>query len=620
MNKKFIAACCAMIMALNIGIPVFAEEESSLEPYMSDPAAQSQPVTQEQPATQDLSSMQEQQPIAQEGVFSTPDTQTPGQQTSNLNNMEMPSMGEMEMPKIDYNNFSTQMNNFLQQSGFDMEAFQGQAFELPDLSQNNNAANIKEEFSNTMSLMVKDFNLGQKSTLPENVGFTQDIMKSFNAKFGKTLSSRYEEFDFEGIDLNSKDLFKESEAAMKKLFNTNTGNINIGAVRSLLTNISSNMRSFQTKALSAPKSYSQMQSEVNNTASDVSYQKFASKVSNMDQAYNQKLSYSNINYKSKINNTMLQHFVTNIRAVEDPDAPKQFAGVNTHTGEVYYKPGTKLVFDYLFEEDYSTVVSELDKQADEHGDQTAKDNMGAKVDSVMDQIPEAKRIKEEVAETKADILKGSKFSQLFVEYISKWYDLGYVQVGTNSLPYNKREQDYAENEDQQIELLTLAGDETYGDEYSPLFGLYTDSSIGVDSDVSTYMISFPNLKILMNNADEVEYDPVSRENINNIIVQRLISDRFLEMGDGNRYLKCPSTDAKGGDEHEDWLYVPTDQDGVSLMNSILLPLWQEIADNQNYNESGNLAYKATADSDLAPVNPTDKNEGVTAAKAKLGLT
>lgn len=146
------------------------------------------------------------------------DYNTVGEDTNNSNNnfggFGDNSNSEELNANIDYQDFSKNMNSFLNSAGFDYNDFTSKKFDIPDMSSIGTAADLREEYSNMLA-DFSQFGFGQKATLPDNSGYSMNVIASFNDSFGKGLITDFSGYDF---TFDPSEVFNNANSTRNTLF------------------------------------------------------------------------------------------------------------------------------------------------------------------------------------------------------------------------------------------------------------------------------------------------------------------------------------------------------------------------------------------------------------------
>lgn len=115
---------------------------------------------------------------------------------------------------LEYNNFKKNMDSFLNSAGFDYTEFESMKFDLPDMSNIGTSADMKEEYANMLA-SFSEFGFGQRSTLPNNSGYSMNVIASFKDSFGTGLSTDLTEYKF---TFDADDVFEKANSTRSELF------------------------------------------------------------------------------------------------------------------------------------------------------------------------------------------------------------------------------------------------------------------------------------------------------------------------------------------------------------------------------------------------------------------
>lgn len=115
---------------------------------------------------------------------------------------------------LNYNDFSAKMNDFLNSAGFNYDDFNDQKFDLPDISSMGSAADLKEEYASVIS-SLSDFQFGERMTLPDNSGYSLNVIGSFKDSFGNGLKSDFSQYS---ISMDPSEIFNKAASTRNALF------------------------------------------------------------------------------------------------------------------------------------------------------------------------------------------------------------------------------------------------------------------------------------------------------------------------------------------------------------------------------------------------------------------
>lgn len=115
---------------------------------------------------------------------------------------------------LNYSDFSAKMNDFLNSAGFNYDDFNDQKFDLPDISSMGSAADLKEEYASVIS-SLSDFQFGERMTLPDNSGYSLNVIGSFKDSFGNGLKSDFSQYS---ISMDPSEIFNKAGSTRNALF------------------------------------------------------------------------------------------------------------------------------------------------------------------------------------------------------------------------------------------------------------------------------------------------------------------------------------------------------------------------------------------------------------------
>ena len=265
--------------------------------------------------------------VTQNNTSSTQDSSSPfGSMKEQINNER--EKEDSQSANIDYNKFRLNMDSFLNSAGFDYSEFESMKFDLPDMTGVGTSADMKEEYADMLA-SFSEFNFGQRSTLPDNSGYSMNVIASFKDSFGQGLAKDLTEYKF---TFDATDVFNQANDVRNSLFENvkNSSDYQIVSnnlnVTGLMNNINYNVAAHNldpsqiNTSMTGLGSLKSMISSAYNADNNSMLTKYNSSVSGTKQTFDD-LS-SNINeYKTKIDNDTKRWFVENpdkgpLRAVD----------------------------------------------------------------------------------------------------------------------------------------------------------------------------------------------------------------------------------------------------------------------------------------------------------------
>lgn len=338
-------------------------------------------------------------------------------ENQNSNNNNFGANSQELNANIDYQDFSKNMNSFLNSAGFDYNDFSSQKFDIPDMSSIGSAADLREEYSNMLA-DFSQFGFGQKATLPDNSGYSMNVIASFNDSFGKGLVTDFSGYEF---TMDPSEVFNNANSTRNSLFQNAynssdyqivAGNLNVTGIMNQINAYSIDPSSINTSGASIETLQSRIsgyyENDKNKNFGNYNYLK------GTDNSAFRSLEYAYIGNNTNSLKTQLEEECNN-------RFQKTYEHILSHDGAIdgeYSGPAHNTGHGYI-EEKHEETIDIRDKTPDEiqeymkHGelfydqygdnaDQTASQKNNSKVEQHEFTTPSGKKTTSEIAQEMTD--------------------------------------------------------------------------------------------------------------------------------------------------------------------------------------------------------------------------